>query len=431
MRILFLNRSFAPDVEATGQLLGELCADLAQAHAINVIAGKANFLSDSWGFSLVRTEQQGSVRVYRVNNFRFNKQSALGRACGLLTYFFGAALIGMVVRHPDVIVVETDPPFLGMLGALLKACHRARLVYYLQDLFPEVGLAMGRLRPGLLTCLLRWSTQVGLRAADRIVVIGEDMRRKVIARGIAPEAIAIIPNWTDTNLVRPEPDRSALRHGMGLDDRFTVAYSGNLGLSQSLEAILDAADELRREPIQFVLIGEGASKQELMRKAQRLELTNVRFLPYQPKERLSAALGMADVHIIPMKRGLAGCVVPSKLYGILAAGRPYVAAVDDDCDVATVTRTHGTGLVIAPDDVACLVGAIRHCRQHPDELDGMGRRGRALAESAFDRHVSVQRFDRVLCEVCCEPTDSRSYAAGQREPLRIEPRTIGPLEGVP
>jgi glycosyltransferase involved in cell wall biosynthesis len=293
-----------------------------------------------------------------------------------------------------VIVVETDPPLLGALGALLKAWHRCALVFYLQDLFPEVGLATGKLKPGLLTALLHRATQLGLRRADRVVVLGEDMRRRVLARGIDAAKIVVIPNWIDTRLVRPAAD--TLRKAWELNGEFAVMYSGNLGLSQGLDHVLEAARLMRGEPVMFLFVGEGAAKGRLEARAAEWKLPNVRFLPYQPRERLSASLGTADLHLVPLQRGLTGCIVPSKLYGILAAARPYVAAVEEDSEVARVTRENATGLLVEPDDPGRLVGAVRWAMANRDELAEMGRRGRQLAEAEYDRRRAVASFEAVL-----------------------------------
>jgi colanic acid biosynthesis glycosyl transferase WcaI len=394
--LLFLNRSYWPDVEATGQLLTELCSDLARRHRVTVVAGQPNFSGPARRQPWLQNEEHDGVRIVRVGNRRFRKTSLLSRAVGLASYLVLAAWAAFRQPRPDVIIVETDPPLLGALGAVLKWWHRRALVFYLQDLYPEVALALGKLRPGLLTRLLHAATQVGLRRADRVIVLGEDMRQRVLVRGIGAAKIAVVPNWADTRWVYPLPAEQTLRKEWQLDGRFVVMYSGNLGLSQNLEQVLEAARQLRNEPVTFLLIGAGAAKAGLMARVAEWGLDNVRFLPYQPREKLAASLGAADLHLIPLQRGLAGCIVPSKLYGILAAGRPYVAAVEADSEVARLTRAAETGLLIAPDSAADLVAAIRWCRQNPDKLGAMGERGRRLAESQFDRPLAVARFDAEL-----------------------------------
>ncbi len=399
VRVLVLNRSYYPDVEATGQLLTELCSDLAAAHEITVISGQPNFVVKDKRGPLIEREIHQGVEILRVRNFRFKKVRLLGRAIGLLSYLVLALWTALRQPRPDVIVAETDPPALGAMGTILKWWFRCRLVAYLQDLFPEVGLVTGRLRPGLLTTLLRWVTQFGLRHADRVVVLGEDMRQRVLARGVPARKVAIVPNWADTRAVRPPEGESPLRREWGLDGRFVVMYSGNLGLSQNLEHILDAAQQLRGDDVEFLFIGEGAAKPRLMEQASRLQLAKVRFLPYQPKERLGDSLAAADVHLIPLHPGLAGYIVPSKLYGILAAARPYVAAVDPESEVAAITARAGTGLRIPPDSPQELAEAVRWCLVHRAELPAMGQRGRQLVENCFDRRHCVALFGEVLASL--------------------------------
>jgi glycosyltransferase involved in cell wall biosynthesis len=395
VRFLFLNRSYYPDVEATGQLLSELCADLATSHEVAVIAGRPNFVIGTEVRGLIGKESHEGVEIVRVRNFRFKKVKLLGRIAGLLSYVLLAFWAALRQRRPDAIVVETDPPILGAMGAFLKWWHRCPLVFYLQDLFPEVGLITGRLRPGLMATFLRWMTQIGLRHADRVVVLGEDMRRRVLQRGVDPAKVAIVPNWADAEALRTDVLPNRLRKEWQVE-QFLVAYSGNIGLSQNLDQVLVAAELLRGEAVQFFFVGEGAAKDRLMAMANERQLDNVRFLPYQPKQRLGESLAAADVHLIPLQRGLAGYIVPSKLYGILAVGRPYIAAVEEDSEVATITLTERTGLRVEPDSPQELADAVRWCLTHRAELAEMGRRGRALAESRFDRRHSVAAFDRLL-----------------------------------
>jgi glycosyltransferase involved in cell wall biosynthesis len=413
LRVLFLNRCYWPDVEATGHLLGELCGDLARKHRVTVIAGQPNFLEQR----LPARESHLGVEIIRVGNRRFRKGSFIGRALGLLSYLILAAWEALG-RRPDVLVVETDPPVLGLLGAFLKRWHRCALVYYLQDLYPEVGLILKRLRPGPLTWALRAATQVGLRAADRVVVLGEDMRRRVLARGIDPAKIDIVPNWADADQMRPLPPDERLRRELGADGRFVVMYAGNLGLSQSLDETLVAAERLRDEPVLFVYIGDGASKPKLQAFAAAKGLTHVRFLPYHPKDRMSAFFSVSDVHLVTLQRGLAGCIVPSKLYGILASGGAYIAAVDEDSEVTRITEKGRCGLRVEPDDAEALARAVRWCMAHRGELRQMGANGRRLAETALSRGHAVAGFDRALASARAARHRATPARAERRPPAR-------------
>jgi glycosyltransferase involved in cell wall biosynthesis len=388
--VLVLNRSYWPDVEATGQLLTELCEELARGCRVTVIAGQPNHSFETG--ALPRREVRNGVEIIRVRNRRYRKTSLLSRAIGLSSYLLLSAGCALTRPRPDVVLAESDPPLLGLLGALLRFRYRCKLVNYLQDLYPEVGLALGRLRPGPVAALLKVATQIGLRAADRVVVLGGDMRRRVLARGVGAARIAVIPNWSDTTAIRPGPPSRALRAAWGVGDKFVVMYSGNLGLSQNLDQVLDAAERLVGEPVAFVFVGEGASKERLQKRAAERGLSNVRFRPYAPKERLGESLGAADLHLVTLQAGLAGYIVPSKLYGILAAGRAYVAAVDADSEIAALTEAHGCGVRVPPDAPDELAAAIRRCAADPAGLERMGRAGRALGEREFDRAGAAERF---------------------------------------
>jgi colanic acid biosynthesis glycosyl transferase WcaI len=215
------------------------------------------------------------------------------------------------------------------------------------------------------------------RDADRVVAIGRDMRQRLIDLGTTPASIVVIPNWADGERIRPLIEPSRLRLEMGWGDRFVVMHSGNVELSQSLGTLLDAAEDFRGDDdFLFAVIGDGASKAALMEDAKRRGLTNVEFLPYQAKESLQDSLGAADVHVIGLTRGLAGFIVPSKMYGIMAVGRPFVAAVEPDTEPAFVIHEAQCGVRVDPDDGVALAEALLKIRTEP--LDEMGARGRAV-----------------------------------------------------
>jgi colanic acid biosynthesis glycosyl transferase WcaI len=399
-RVLVLNRSYWPDVEATGQLLAELGTDLVdEGFAVTVVAGEPNVATSNSSFAAAGTHEIDGVTVIRVPTRKFSKTSLWSRARGLLSYFVRTAWVATTASRPDVIIVETDPPFLPALGSILSFRHRCRLICYLQDLHPEVGLALGKFRPGILTWLLRVFSQFGLRHADRIVVLGDDMKRRVLARGVPEAKITVIPNWADSSLLRPGLPSESLRRQWDVSGNLVVMYSGNLGMSQNLNVVLDAAAKLRDEPVRFVFVGDGAHKQALEDRAKAEQLVNVRFLPYQPKDRLAESLGAADVHLITLQKGVSGFIVPSKLYGILAVGRPYIAAIDAEGDTAAVTERNNCGLRVDPDSPDQLTSAIRWCLSNRDELVKMGQRGRQVAENEFDRSVCTGKFATVLREV--------------------------------
>jgi len=244
------------------------------------------------------------------------------------------------------------------------------------------------------------------------------MRERLIEnKGAAPEKTVIIPDWADTRVISPGPKRNAFSETHGLNDKFVVMHSGNIGLSQSLETVVDAAAQLRAVPdIQIVFVGEGVKKADLQDRAHALGLSNVSFLPFQPKERLGESFAAADVFVISLQQGLAGYIVPSKLYGILAAGRPYVAAVEDTCEVASITRRHQCGLVAKPSDAGELAEKILTFYRDPGFTASSGARARDAA-MAFDRTLQVGNYMALFHRLrpadsgaCPESFDDRATA---------------------
>ncbi len=408
-RLLILNRSYWPDAEATGQLLTELCEDLARDFEPTVIAGQPNqnpagVACRAWGL-----DHHNGVAIRRVPHLRFAKRSLWGRAVNLLTYLAGATAAALCAARPAAVVVETDPFLLPIVGRFLQWRHTCPLVVYLQDIYPDVAIALGKVRDGWFTRFLRrWLFSI-YRQADRVIVLGDDMRDVLTAGGVPPERITVLPNWADTARIRPIRDENAFRTREQLGGFFVVMYSGNMGLCQGLDDVLEAADRLRdRRDILFLMVGDGASKTSLEESARQRALPNVRFLPYEPQSELAHSLSAADLHLVPLDARVTGCLVPSKLYGILAAGVPALVVADERCEASRVVERSGTGKVVAPGHPQLLADAIAWCAGHPQELAEMGQRARRLAEQEYDRKIATRRFAVLLRDVIrgATPDDS-------------------------
>jgi len=398
-RVLFLNRSFWPDREATGQFLTELCDDLSRDHEVTIVAGPSRERRVA-GFRLWSHEQRGKVSIVRTWGTGFSKSNLAGRLVNLGTYYLLAAVVAIRLPRPDVIVAETDPPLLGALAAVLKRRWGCRLIYNVRDLYPDIAEATGGVRNPFLLGLLRRANDYAYKRADLIVTLGHDMADRIVAKGVPADKVVVVPDWVDCGRIRPL-ESNPIRRSFG--EKFVVMYSGNIGLSQQLEAVLEAADRLRDdERILFAMIGEGARKKWLEERARAIGLPNVIFMPYQPLENLAESLSAADLHLIPLAPGAAGCLVPSKIYGILAAGRPFIAMMEDSAEVAQIAREDAVGFVVRPGDVDGLIGAIREAVDAPERLKQMGMRARRLAELRFDRIKVTGRFGAVLASVAME-----------------------------
>lgn len=351
-----------------------------------------------WGL-FVRDEHQG-VTVFRARGTTFPKHRFAGRAANYVSYFLTACYAGLRLDRPDVLVAQTDPPIIGLAAWLAGKRFGVPFVMAFKDLFPEVTVLVKDFQSDAVNRWLQRVNRFLTARAARSLALGEMMRRRLIEDKGAPAArTEIIPDWVDTSAISPGPRRNPFSEAHGLDRAFVVMYSGNLGLSQGLESVVDAARILRDTPdIRFVLVGEGANKAALEARAAALNLPNVTFLPFVPQEGLRDAFASADVFLVPLQRGMAGYIVPSKLYGILAAGRPYVAAVEEDCEVAAITRAHQCGLVAEPGNAEDLARQIRVFHGDRDLAARCGANARA-AGLAYDRRVAVAKYMAVFTAV--------------------------------
>jgi colanic acid biosynthesis glycosyl transferase WcaI len=254
-----------------------------------------------------------------------------------------------------------------------------------------------------------------VKRAARNVALGETMRHRLIdGKGAPADRTVIIADWADTTAITPAPKRNSFSEAHGLADTFVVMHSGNIGLSQNLETLVDAAAALRDIPdLAVVMVGEGVKKADLMARATALGLTNMRFLPFTPKERLRESFATADVFVVSLQRGLAGYIVPSKLYGILAAGRPYVAAVEADCEVASLTTRLDCGLLAEPGDARSLAAQVRVLYHDRERLRRCGTHARE-ASLAFDRRAQVAKYAALFREVAPGRTTGRAVPVPRR-----------------
>jgi colanic acid biosynthesis glycosyl transferase WcaI len=295
----------------------------------------------------------------------------------------------------------TDPPIVGDLGVAVGSRVGAQVLVISQDVFPEIATELDRLRNPAVVGVLGGLVGAYLRRADLIVAIGETMRERLEAKGTPRDRLRVIPNWVDTRAITPQPRDNDWAGSHDLVSKFVVMHSGNVGHAQDLDSLVRAATFLRdRDDLRIVIAGFGARHAEMVELAARLEVENtVRFLPYQKRERLPLSLSSADIHVVGLAKGLAGYVVPSRLYGILSAGRPVIAAADEESETARLVQEVGCGIVIPPGRPELLARTIRSAAEGVFDLAEMGRRGRAYVEEEADRVVAMERYRAVVREL--------------------------------
>jgi len=405
--VLFINRVYPPDPGATGQLLAELAPALVRS------GWEVTVLTGSTTRGCVPGEVAQGVRVEREAAFPFKGASHWRRGLSYLALYPALLLRALLLPRADVIIVMTDPPLLVVLGALLAWLTRARLVHWSQDLYPEVAEELGVLKKrGLVAGTLRRLSTAALRRCHTVVAIGHCMRARLEERGLDPARLCVIPNWSAHGLEQGGPERAEdfLRE-QGLRGRFVVMYSGNFGLAHSFEAVLDAAERLQsaQPSIVFVLIGHGPRRAWVEQQARDRRLNNLHFLPHQAQRRLREVLAAADVHLASMRPELCGLVVPSKVYGILAAGRPCVFLGPRQCEVARLIEDYGCGVVLAADDGAGLADRLRTWANQPECVAAAAAQSMSLSR-VLSLETAVRAFADVL-EAATRPAASCSPEA--------------------
>jgi glycosyltransferase involved in cell wall biosynthesis len=399
-RVLFINRSYWPDVEATGQFLTELCEDLAEEFEVHVLCGRPQQTAEAQHAAEYGSSMRRGVAIHRLRHTQFDKASFWGRLANMVTFQLSAAWQSLRVPRPDITVVETDPPLLCLLGWLLERVRGTRLVCYLQDIYPDVAVALGKLRRGWVERLLRRTFFAVYRRSSAVIVLSRDMRNLLVASGVPADKVQTIPNWADTDEIYPVKSDNRFRRDHGLDGKFVVMYSGNMGMSQRLEQVLEAADLLRdRDDIEFALVGDGADRRNLQRRVAEKRLGNVRFYDYQPKSALADSLSAADVHLVILRPEIKQLLMPSKLYGVLASGTPAIVLADRDCELADVVVRQDAGVVVPSDATAELAAAIRKAADSPERLERQGLNARRYAEAQCRRDASVDRVRALIHEL--------------------------------
>jgi glycosyltransferase involved in cell wall biosynthesis len=390
-----LNQYYWPGVEATAQLLTDLCEALAEEADVKVVTGVLHGHEDE-----PHRVVHNGVEIVRVPSTSFERSQIFARASNYVTYLTNALLFGLRSGRPDVVLCMTDPPIVADVALVVARRYRVPLVVISQDVFPEIAVQLKRLENPAVMSLLRVLVRIYLRRADRLVAIGETMRKRLEEKGAPPERVRVIPNWVDTGRLTPIPKDNEWSRRTGLDDAFVVMHSGNVGHAQDLDSLVRAATFLRDlDDLRVVIIGTGARHAELVALSELLEVDNVRFLYYQSRRVLPLSLSSADIHVVGLAPGLAGYVVPSRLYGILAVARPVIVAADAESETAQIVSQVGCGVVVPPGRPELLARAIRDAHDGRYDLERMGELGREWVTTEADRNVAVGRYRELLLEL--------------------------------
>lgn len=442
--ILFLNRCYWPDSEATGQLLTDLCKDLAESFDIHVICGQPNSpTTDS--FTRSGLEVRDGVSIHRLRHFKFSKRVPAGRLLNLFSFSLAAnKYLRKQSISPDVVICETDPFLLPIVANRFIKRQRSehyastakdvKFVCYLQDIYPDVAEAIGKVKSGTITNSIRSQLQASYRSADRVVVLGQCMKSRLTCEpwAIDPDRMKVIPNWADCDSIKPiTRTDQAFRQKHGLDDQFVVMHSGNMGLTQRLDVLVNATkDPNWPSNAVLLLVGDGASRLDLLKLAENSPHGRVQFLPYQPREQLSESLSAADLHVVSMHENIIGCLCPSKLYGILAAGRPVLGIASEQTDLVQTIVKNEVGFCCEPGQPAKIATLVQEAANNQETCKTYGNQARLIARQYFDRPVVTAQFREMIDSLSENVQNKECDTNLNKSPTSATATTVPPRENV-
>jgi len=398
--ILFINQHYYPDFAATGQLLSELCEDLAANNwKVTVITGLPETGTYPKSYSKpLPFEEKKNISIYRIYNHPAGSKNIFNRLLHFFSFWVGSILKSMTIEKIDLVFVMSSPPLLnGITANILKTVRGVPYIYNVQDLYPGIAVEMGTISNLKLIKISEKIEKYINSNALSISTLSEQMKESISLNGISENKISVIPNWSDGNIIFPK-QTSNLRTELGLESKFLITYSGNIGLSQGLDKIIQVAEKIQQitNTIHFLIIGNGANLPFIKKMAEEKKLKNITFLPFQPKENLCDSLNCADLHIVPMAENMAKYLMPSKIYGIMASGKPFLAIVDEGTEIYKLINETQCGFQLTYNKYEESVNILINSLNEKEKLEDMGKRGRKYFEENFDRKKVTEKYNFLL-----------------------------------
>lgn len=405
-KIAFVINYFYPDLASTGQLMTELCRDIQNDFAITVIASQPGYAGEKIDKQKIFVEDYlENIKVIRIQLPEVDKTSKLSRMKYIFSYFVFANIALLKEKGVDVIYTISQPPILGgLIGTIGKFLKRSKHIYNIQDFNPEQAAAISYTNNRSVFKVAKSLDKLNCFYADTIIVVGNDMAETLKDRfkGKKVPKHVVINNWTDEQEIIPlEKNNSNIQSFLSkhhLLNKFVVMYSGNVGLYYDLENIIKITKHFKSYPdIAFVFVGEGAMKREMEKFIKEEEIANVYFLPYQPKEFIKYSLNAADIHLVVNQKGIKGVSVPSKIYGVMAAGKPILGVLEKDSEAEVLIRQSKCGKIIEPQDYNGIIDAIMSFfNMKNEELRQIGLNGRDYLDENLKKEISISKYRDVL-----------------------------------
>ncbi|WHY61505.1 glycosyltransferase family 4 protein [Cytobacillus firmus] len=408
-KIVFAINYFYPDLASTGQLMTDLCKYLQKDFDVTVIASQPGYAGEKASSKEVfEVDYLDHIKIIRVRLPEVDKSSKISRIRYILYYFILANIALLKERNVDIVYTISQPPILGgMIGTIGKLFKQAKHVYNIQDFNPEQAEAVSYTKMKAVFKLARAIDKLNCRYANRVIVVGQDMSetlKKRFKNINVPEHL-IINNWTNENDIIPmskdELHVQEFLRNNDLEDKFIVMYSGNIGLYYDLENIIKITKYFKEYPdLVFLFIGEGAVKKEMQEYVNKHNITNVKFLPYQPIDSIKYSLNSADVHLVVNQKGIKGVSVPSKIYGVMAAGKPIIGVLEQGSEAQLLIDKSNCGTVVEPQNYQGIVSAIEYFfNMKTESLQQLGLNGRKYLNQNLKREISINKYREVLKEV--------------------------------
>lgn len=405
-KIVFVINYFYPDLASTGQLMTELCENLQEDFDVTVIAAQPGYAGEEKKkVEMFEEDFYKKIKVIRIKLPKVDKTSKISRVKYIFTYFTLANYSLLKEKNTDIIYTISQPPVLGgLIGSIGKLLKRSKHIYNIQDFNPEQAAAVSYTNNQLIFKAAKFIDKVNCSYADHIIVVGEDMGETLKKRfeNKNVPAYSVINNWTNEDTILPlQKDNDQIKEFLSehnIEEKFVVMYSGNIGLYYDLENIIQVAKEFNDDyNIVFLFIGEGAVKHKMQEYVDGNNLKNVMFLPYQPLEFIPYSLNAADIHLVVNQKGIKGVSVPSKIYGVMAAGKPILGVLEQGSEAERLISESNSGVVVEPQDYQGIVSALKHF-YHLNEstLKQTGMNGRTYLENNLKKETSINKYREIL-----------------------------------
>ena len=395
-KVFFINRSFYPDIEATGQFYTELCEELKDKFDITFICGLSYYIKNE-RFRFFKREKFKNIKIIRVKHTIFWKGNIFGRVINWITFCFNSFLILYKIK-PEILICGTDPPLLGIISYILKKLKNIKYIYSCNDLYPDIAVSLNTLKNKFLIKFFDYLNKKAFKNSLKIVSLGEDMKELIVKKGINKNKVIVITNWVDTKKIYPlNKEENIFLKKYNLNDEFILIYSGNIGLPHNLENLIYAFEKVNKKNWKMIFIGDGVKKDEILKLTFQKNLSDkILFLPYQPKEFLIHSLNAADLHVVSLKKEAKGACVPSKIYAIIGCGKPFLSISDEDSNSSIIAKKYNCGIVADPESVEDIKDKIEWAIENKEKLKELGENARKVAISEFDKEIVIRKWENLI-----------------------------------